>query len=578
MSREFLAIIRAVLGLAQGALLYLLYSVANAKVWPSTDAQVFAPLVLAAVFVPTLAVAALGNLRLRAFAIWIGAALAVVAALGAYDIFHDPAGGLFGAGSEPVVPSASLWLAVAAGLFIAHALIVSGDADRAFIAKYPRYFDVAWKHAVQAVLAGAFAGALWVLLVLGAALFDIIGISFFEELLKKPGFSIPVTTFAFAVAIHVTDVQAGIVRGVRTLALTLLSWLLPLLVVIAVGFLAALLFTGLEPLWNTRHATYLVLIAAAALIVLINAAYQDGGQPAAFVLRCAGLGAAPAVTPLVAIAGHAVFLRVNQYGWTPERIVAAACVVVAACYAIGYGIAAVTSRPWLRRLEVANVATSIIVLAVILALFSPVADPLRISVADQVARLEDGRTPVEKFDFIFLRFRGGRYGMAALDRLRQLQGGRDAARIVEKANAVLALNSRYDAPERTRITPEERATNMTVVYPKGQSLPAAFVQQDWDYKYDYCLTDDSKCDAMLLDLDGDGAVEILLSLKPQGYFRVYKETGGKWRQLGSLDAISGCPGVRESLLAGNFELAVPEFRDIKAACVTLQIRPDGKCQ
>jgi hypothetical protein len=40
------------------------------------------------------------------------------------------------------LPSAALWSAVLGGLFIAHSLIVSGDADRKFIASYPRYFDI----------------------------------------------------------------------------------------------------------------------------------------------------------------------------------------------------------------------------------------------------------------------------------------------------------------------------------------------------------------------------------------------------------------------------------------------------
>ena len=73
---------------------------------------------------------------------------------------------------------------------------------------------------------------------------------------------------AFTCAIHVTDVRAGIVRGARTLKLTLLSWLLPIMALIAVTFLATLLFTGLEPLWSTRRATPVLLAAAAALVFL----------------------------------------------------------------------------------------------------------------------------------------------------------------------------------------------------------------------------------------------------------------------------------------------------------------------
>src|SRR5262249_12622706 len=158
---------------------------------------------------------------------------------------------------------------------------------------------------------------------------------------------------------------------------------------------------GLGPLWSTRHATDLMLVTASALIVLVNAAYQDGtgehSVPA--VLRGAGTVAALALTPLVAIAGYAVLLRVNQYGWTPERVFVAAYSGIATCYAVGYGLAAIASHPWLRWIEITNVVTAGIILAAILALFSPVADPARIAVTDQVARLEAGRTPVDKFDF-----------------------------------------------------------------------------------------------------------------------------------------------------------------------------------
>jgi hypothetical protein len=583
MSREILAVVRAVLGLAQGAAIYLLFRADGARVWPATDDMVFGPLMMAVVFIPVLAVAAPGNLRLRTFAIWIAAAAVIVPALGVYDLWHDPDGGIFGqrwTTQARVMADPALWLVTLAGLAIAHTLVIAGDADLAFIANYTRYFDIAWKHAVQVVLSGAFVGALWALLVLGAQLFDLIGIGFFWHILLKPWFCIPLTTLAAAVALHVTDVQAGLIRGVRTLGLALLSWLLPLFALIAAGFLVTLLFTGLEPLWSTRHATDLMLVTSAALIVLVNAAYQDGTgeHPVPAVLRGAGTIAALALIPLVAIAGYAVLLRVNQYGWTPERVIVAAGIVIAACYAVGYGLAAIASDPWLRWIEITNIVTAAVILAAIVALFSPVADPARIAVADQVARLEAGRTPVYQFDFKFLRFHGGRYGAAALERLRDKQDGPDAARIAEKATAMLAAE-RPLAPKPP--TPEERAANITVAWPKDQTLPAAFLQQDWNASLQLhppCLitTPDLKCDALMLDLDGDGAAEILLAVVRYGNFHVYKETGGTWILLGELQN-SGCLGVRDALLAGRFDLAAPAFQDIKAAGATLRLQLNSHC-
>jgi hypothetical protein len=132
MSREIQAIVRAVLGLAQGAAIYLLSLAEAAKVWPFTDAMVFGPLLMAVLFIPPWGWPGVGNLRLRTFAIWIAAAV-IVPALGFYDLGHDPDGGVFGAvSSTHPRPEPALWLVTLAGLAIAHTLVAAGDADLAF--------------------------------------------------------------------------------------------------------------------------------------------------------------------------------------------------------------------------------------------------------------------------------------------------------------------------------------------------------------------------------------------------------------------------------------------------------------
>ena len=103
------------------------------------------------------------------------------------------------------------------------------------------------------------------------------------------------------------------------------------------------------------------------------------------MLRVSRLVAALVIVPLVALAAYGLSLRVRQYGWTPERITASACVVVAACYAIGYAVVDAAGRAarcagW----RPVNVTTAFVIVGVLLALFSPAADPIRISVNDQV--------------------------------------------------------------------------------------------------------------------------------------------------------------------------------------------------
>jgi hypothetical protein len=75
----------------------------------------------------------------------------------------------------------------------------------------------------------------------------------------------------------------------------------------------------------------------------------------------------------------------------------------------------------------------------------------------------------------------------------------------------------------------------------------------------------------MLDLDGDGTAEILLGGPPNPFFSVYKEIGGKWKNVGTLDN-SQCEREREKLLAGNFELVAPEFKDVRIDGTTLQLQ------
>src|SRR5262245_2377954 len=459
-----IALTRALVGLAQGLALYLLYRASEIKGWPATEPLAFAALLFVAAFVPVIVVAGLANLRARTLAVWALAATVVCVGLAVHDIFRDPLA-IYGPrpGEARIVPTRVLWLYLGLILFIGHALIVAGEAERRFVASYPRYFDVSWKHGVQLVLAAAFVGAFWALLYLSAELFRMIGIRYLSELIVRPLFYAPATTVALAYAIHATDARADLVRGVRTLSLTLLAWLLRMMTAFAVAFLLALPFTGLQPLWNTRQATATLLVAAAALIFLINAAYQDGqaGTSVAGIVRYARSVAALVLVPVVGLGAYGLTLRAQQYGWTPQRIVAGACVVVAVCYAVGYALAALRANFELKGLEATNVIAAYVVVAVVLALFSPVADPARIAVADQIGRLQSGQVSPEKFDYRFLRFWSGRYGRAALEQLVGRTEAPQAVAISEGAKEAMNLPGPWSKIGVFRATPSSRAANIS---------------------------------------------------------------------------------------------------------------------
>jgi len=519
---QAVALARLGIGLAQGTVLYLLLRTTegDGATWSSRNPELFAALLLPALFLPSVLLAGVGRLRLMTLAIWSGVAAAILAGLAWHDIARQA-----GADREATFP---LFAFSAAALFIAHHLIVPADRERRLIASFPAYFDAAWMAGVQLAASIAFAGTFWLLLFLGAALFNVIGLSFLGDLLEQGWFFLPLTGLAFATAVHLTDVRHGLIRGVRTIALMLLSWLLLVLAVLVGGFLMALPFTGLDGLWETGSATALVLSAAGVMIVLINAAYQDGrpdNLPPA-VLRIAVRVAALLLVPLIGIAVWGLSLRIGQHGLTPDRIIAGACALIGALHAGGYAWAALTTlRPgtlWMAPLERTNIVGAVLSVIVILALFSPVADPARLAVADQTGRLARGAVSAEAFDYGFLAHESGRTGRAALAALV----ASDDPAIASRAEDAQTSTSRAELePSALTVTPRVSA------WPVGANLPEGFVVAVPEADARASCTTERDCLATVRDLNSDGAGEVLLARAWD--ITLFERTAGGWVAQGA---------------------------------------------
>ena len=368
---------RIAIAAVQAALLFLLAESATQPAsWPATEPRFYAPLWQMSLYVPLVMLLGLQRLHLRPLAIWAIIAAVIVTGLAYHEVAR------FGPddnSANPLLRSSWLFFAMPVWLFIAQVLVIDSICERRFIPSYPRHFDTAWQLGVQIVLTAGFVGLFWGILELGAILFTLVKIDFFQHLIAHRWFAFPATTFALALAVQITDVQPALIRGVRTLALVLFSWLLPLLSLILLGFLCSLPFISLAPLWQAHAGTRLFLTAAALLVFLINCCYQDGsaGTAMSHLKRLASTLAAIELVPLVGLAIWALSLRVAQYGWTIERIVGASVIVILLCYATGYSAAVVRAPIWMKRIEITNFVAAYLILAVTLALFSPIADPAR---------------------------------------------------------------------------------------------------------------------------------------------------------------------------------------------------------
>ena len=589
-SADAVLITRIVVALIQGAALYLTANWRNDEPLFGFDPETWRSFLemarTLAVFAPLPLYFGLGRLPGVRLALWTAiaaAGLAFVGWLAPSPVWME---------APPVV---TVWLFSLIVLYIVHEFLQAAHDDGRPVASYETYFDVAWRHAFQAALALAFTGAFWIVLNLGAFLFELIGVAGFGELVRSDEFAWPASTAAFALGVHLTDAGSVLTRGARQIGLALLSWLAVLFAAILTAFLAALPFTGLEPLWDTKRATVLLLNAAATMILLINAAFQAGDPPRSRFMRAIVRLSALPLAGVVALAAIGLWLRVDQYGWTPARVVAGAEWIIVAFYAAGYLAAALSPGAWMALIKPVNIAGALIVAAILLGLMTPVADPARLSVADQIARLETGRVEPDDFDFAFLADpRSRHWGEKELTRLAAKSGSArderiaylarnpgaadpyagvarrtfsdrrrsviligdgaipDAALLAPKSGpdpVAVCASAVIDAEEREALEAEEnrrreRLGRPPIAKPEPDKRPLTAVE--------------SRCRARLMDLDADGADDDLLLHAGTQYGAVQLSAlrAGAWETFGSAStAIRGGASVDETLARGLADFA-----------------------
>jgi hypothetical protein len=555
----------------------------HALFWSERHPMLFAALALVTSFVPAIAIVEIARMRRKTLALYLGLACTVVAALAAYDLWRDPLQS-FGSRMEPRIwPSFQLWLCSAMGLFIVNQLLEHRERGHRLFRAYAEHFEDSWMRGFQLVVALIFTLLVWGILELGAALFDLIHIDAFRKMIEHNWFRCPALAMAFAAATHLTDVRPQLLRGMRNVGLTLLSWLLPLIVALGAAFLCALLFVGLKPLWSTRHAATILLWACAITLFLLNAAYKEGDPsnlPPA-ILRWAGRLAGPTMAVLAVIAAYALSLRVRQYGWTPERVLSSAVALMAVVYSLGYAYASIRRGVWLAALQTVNVSASLVILALLALLLTPIADPERVSVSSQMTRLARGVVSPSKFDYQFLRFDSGRFGTNALARLAS---GPDAE-IRSRATVMQNTQQRtYFGRGEPDPAATEAAFTHATVYPAGVELPQGFKESarspDFPYNPD-CLLTGATCDIYVVPYGPSNDTAVIVRTYrttadqtpiyyPVGVGRIFqRESEGKWVQTGTLTHMN-CASVIDALRQAKVASVTPEHDDLIANGVRLR--------
>ena len=334
---------------------------------------------------------------------------------------------------------------------------------------YDRLHGHAWADSVIGAASLFFTGVVFLLAWLIAGLFDLIGIEEIRKLLEKEWFSWTLAGFAFGAFVGLLRERDRLLPMLQRLVRIILAVLAPPLAAALVLFLASIPFTGLEKFWKSGvPATPLLLLAGAGAILLSNTVFAENKESRSsnLVLRWSSLLLVAVVLPLAGIAALSIGIRIDQYGWTPERIWG----VIAVAVAVGYGLvgwyaiwrARIDFDEPLRPLQT-KLAVGLCGLALFLAL--PIVDFGAISARSQIVRLETGKVTATQFDWKAMAFN---FGPAGRSRLEQIASN-GASNMRQLAATALKAKNIWD------VTPEKIVAGPPPVelsvYPAGATVP-----------------------------------------------------------------------------------------------------------
>jgi hypothetical protein len=273
---------------------------------------------------------------------------------------------------------------------------------------------------------------------------------------------------------------------------------------------------------------------------------------------------------------YALGLRIGQYGWTSERVFAVTICTMLTIAAFAYAIGVLRPRgPWLAALPRINVALSLLAIATIAALNSPLLDPHRIGAGDQLRRWRDGRTDADHLDTRYLRYDSGRRGYRAL---QALQSDPRVAADAALADSIRRLLDRQTVPgwsgeaERRRTRVIDAEVLAARIHPAQGSAPPepALLRAllGTPGAVEDCLFADADCIAIDRDFDGDGRNDVLLcDLGTESVATCAlwtRSAEGDWRQAATLNwYISGdSQRAARALREGKVEIRPRRWPDL----------------
>ncbi|RKF13805.1 DUF4153 domain-containing protein [Roseovarius spongiae] len=361
-------------------------------------------------------------------------------------------------------------LAFACILMIATPFIAAGLIERGGWRRYALLFDTAWEIVVRYAAAVLFVGVVWGVVTLSDALLQLVGIGAIDWLLSVDVVPYLLSGLAFGVGLAIVLELDDYVSPF--LIIQLLRVLIPVVFVVLAIFILALPVRGLSGLFGgLSAAATLAAVSLAAITLVTTGVHREDARAVEGWLM---LGATKALTLLVSVPAvlsvYAVWLRIAQYGLTPDRVAALVGALIVAVYALAYAASIPLRDDWTGRVRAMNRWMALATIAVAALWLTPALNAERLSAASQVARAEAG-APLRQLALYEMAQDWGRAGKRGLERVLALAEREDSDAVREAVAAARRAETRWDYDHRKAKGDFAPLDQVVPVLPAGTTLP-----------------------------------------------------------------------------------------------------------
>ncbi|EMQ2226632.1 TPA: DUF4153 domain-containing protein [Citrobacter freundii] len=396
--------------------------------------------------------------------------------------------------------------------------------------RYAQFYTQLWLNTLTLLIVFISNGLFWLVLLLWSEMFKLVGIPFFSTLFfDTDWFGYVAFGLITALAVVLARTQSRLVTAVQKLLTFIATGLLPLVALLALMFILTLPFTGLEAISQRVSAAGLMSTLTFSLLLLMAMVREPQKEalpyPGAlrYLIKCA-----LAVTPIYTlIAGWALWVRIQQYGWTPERLHGVLVVVVLLAWSVGYLVSIL--RRGHNPLEIQGkviLGVSLLALGLLVLLSSPVIDAWRISVNSHMGLYHSGKIKPDQVS-LYMLDHSGKPGRAALEALQKDVAFNQDSKRRRDLNSLLQ-GSRDPVKELTAT----QLVSKVVIAPGSEKPDDAF----WTFvkAQGYRITSCAEQNACVLvnqDLNADGHPEQVLYAFGDGESLVFGMQKNKWDLL-----------------------------------------------